>query len=328
KTKLLSESMRVLYVALTRAEQKLILVGSYKDKAKALSTWGLVSGHEEKELPADLRLGAKSFMDWIGMSVIRHGNLDDERSIDSRNTHIHSYDTDFTVTFYKQSDLTESLLTRQPEVTNDWYEQLKKGKVREEENVKIKEAVTESLKLMNKPYTFQSATLTTSYQSVSEIKRLFEEPDDGQMVKIDITNPRQSNRYVEDELSRPKFISETAKPTPAEIGQATHLVLQTLDLHEQPMLETVNDLIQSLVEETVLTEEMGELIKSEKIVRFFETEFGAFILSQVQDMKREVPFSLLMEAKEIFYDMEETDDNILIHGIVDGFIEQEDGIIL
>ena len=328
KTKLLSEQMRVLYVALTRAEQKLILVGSYKNKDAALKKWELVAGHQPTVLPDDLRLNANSFMDWVGRSIIRHKILDDERALPIKNDRIHSYNTDFTVSFYNQMDLEESIMTRQPEETENWYKDLKAGTLNVPDDKETKEAVANALELMNKPYVYQSATQTTSYQSVSEIKRLFEEPDDGQMVKIDVTNPRQASRYVEEELSRPRFISESLKPTPAEIGQATHLVLQALDLKEKPTKESIESLIQSLASDEVITEEMASLIKTEKIQRFFETEFGLFILNHVSSMRREVPFSLLMEASDIFHDMEDTDDNILIHGIVDGFIEQEEGIIL
>ncbi|MER2064543.1 MAG: PD-(D/E)XK nuclease family protein, partial [Alkalibacterium sp.] len=328
KTNLLSEQMRVLYVALTRAEQKLLLVGSYKNEAAALERWGLVGGHPKMVLPSDMRLGARGFMDWIGFSIIRHAQMDDSRSIAAQNSEIHHYDTSFDVYFYSQEELEEALLSHQKSETSDWYPKLKEGTIKAQADEEIKQAVEEAIMLMNKPYAYQIATQTTSYQSVSEIKRLFEEPDDGQMVKIDVTKPRQVSRYVEDQLSRPSFIQEDLKPTPAEVGQATHLVLQTLDLSETPSAESVQAVVERLVEEKVFTPELAELIRTEEILRFFSTSFGKFIVEQSSDMKREVPFSLLMEAKDIFHDMEALDDHVLIHGIIDGYIELNDGIIL
>ncbi|MFO8068656.1 MAG: helicase-exonuclease AddAB subunit AddA [Alkalibacterium sp.] len=328
KTKLLSEQMRVLYVALTRAEQKLILVGSYKNREEAIKRWGLVGGHPKRVLPADMRLGARGFMDWIGFSIIRHEHMDDERTIEVQNATIHHYDTSFDVHFYSQEELEEALLSHQKTDTTEWYPNLKEGTLNVQADDGIKEAVKDAIELMNKPYAYQVATQTTSYQSVSEIKRLFEEPDDGQMVKIDVTKPRQTSRYVEDQLSRPSFIQEDLKPTPAEVGKATHLVLQTLDLKETPANESVKAVITHLVDEKVFTEELAGLIRIEEILNFFKTSFGDFIVDHAPFMKREVPFSLLMEAKEIFNDMDTVDDNVLIHGIIDGYIEQEEGIIL
>ncbi|GEK89077.1 DNA helicase/exodeoxyribonuclease V, subunit A [Alkalibacterium putridalgicola] len=328
KTKLLSEQMRVLYVALTRAEQKLLLVGSYKNEEAALERWGLVGGHPKRVLPSDMRLGARGFMDWIGFSIIRHEQMDESRSIAAQNNEIHHYDTSFDVHFYSQEELEEALLSHQKSETSDWYPKLKEGTIKAQADEEIKQAVEEAVMLMNKPYAYQIATQTTSYQSVSEIKRLFEEPDDGQMVKIDVTKPRQVNRYVEDQLSRPSFIHEDLKPTPAEVGQATHLVLQTLDLSEKPASASVYAVINRLVKENVFTPELAKLIRTEEILSFFKTAFGEYIIEHYEDMKREVPFSLLMEAQDIFHDMEALDDHVLIHGIIDGYIEKEDGIIL
>lgn len=328
KNKLLSESMRVLYVALTRAEQKLFLVGSYKSKDKALEKWELAAGHTDTVLAPDLRLSASSYMDWIGMSLIRHQSMDEVRHLPAIASSIHHYATGFNVHFFEQDQLEETIISRESDVKEEWYEELKKGKWKEEADKEVIKAVSDAVEMMNKPYAYQLATQTTSYQSVSEIKRLFEEPQDGQMIKIDVTNPRQSHRYVEDELSRPSFVSEALKPSPAEVGQATHLVLQALDLKDKPDADRIAKKVDDLVREKVLTEELGSLIDTQKLAQFFDTAFGEFILSHTNHLKREVPFSLLMEASDIFRDMDQVDDTVLIHGIVDGYIELEDGIVL
>lgn len=328
KNRILSEQMRVLYVALTRAEQKLYLVGSYKNKEAALSKWDKVSGHSKVVLPSTLRLDSQHFMDWIGRCLVRHQILDSETGIQSPNTHIRDYDTQFSVDYFTSSELEDHLISYQSDEGEDWFEQLKEGSLKEPEDAEVISAVEDALKLMTNAYPYQMAAQTTSYQSVSEIKRLFEEPDDGQMVKIDVTNPRQSHRYVEDELARPKFVSDVSKPSGAEIGKATHLVLQALPLSEGLSQAIIQEQVQSLVNKKVITEDIGERIPVEKLDQFFQTDFGRYILSQVSKVKREVPFSLLLEARDIFKDMQSVDDHVLIHGIIDGYIEQDDGIIL
>lgn len=328
KNRILSEQMRVLYVALTRAEQKLYLVGSYKNKEAALSRWDKVSGHSKAVLPSTLRLDSQHFMDWIGRCLIRHQILDSETGIQAINKHIRGYDTQFSVDYFTSTDLEEHLLSYQSEETDEWFEKLKEGRLKEPEDESISQAVEDALKMMTASYPYQLASQTTSYQSVSEIKRLFEEPDDGQMVKIDVTNPRQSHRYVEDELDRPKFISEVSKPSGAEIGKATHLVLQALTLSEDLTYEEIQQEVNTLVSKKVISEDLGDLIPVEKLDQFFQTEFGRYILSHVSKIKREVPFSLLLEARNIFQDIQSLEDHVLVHGIIDGYIEKEDGIIL
>ncbi|EXJ22482.1 ATP-dependent nuclease, subunit A [Alkalibacterium sp. AK22] len=328
KNRLLSEQMRVLYVALTRAEQKLFLVGSYKNKETAIGKWDKVSGHRETVLPATLRLDAQSFMDWIGRCLIRHQVMADLAGIQSANRHVRDNQTRFSVSFHQTSELEEELLSHQTEEGDSWFEQLKEGTLKTEDDQSVSDAIRQALHLMNAEYAYAVATQTTSYQSVSEIKRLFEEPDDGMMVKIDVTNPRQAHRYVEDELERPSFMSEVLQPSGAEVGKATHLVLQAIELSEELTEAHIRSEIDRLVKEQVVSEEIAARIPVEKLDAFFQTPFGSYILSHVADMKREVPFSLLLEAQDIFKDMQSVDDHILIHGIIDGYIETEAGIVL
>ncbi|API89544.1 helicase-exonuclease AddAB subunit AddA [Marinilactibacillus sp. 15R] len=328
KNKLLSEEMRVLYVALTRAEQKLFLVGSYKDKETALREWGTVTGHNNSVLPADIRLQSSSYMSWIGLALARHHSLDYDSWLTNSNKEITNHPVRFTLSFFNHADLEANLLKLQSKEKTMWYKKFKTKKLQLNEDAQTKQAVVKAVDLINMSYTHQVATMTTSYQSVSEIKRLFEEPNDGQMMKIDVTNPRKPNRYVEDQLERPSFISEVLKPTAPEIGQATHLVLQSLDLSEYPTESSIEKHIENLVKKEVLTKEMAALIRIDQLVRYFKTDFGHKVIKSANQTKREVPFSLILEARELFLDMENEKDHILIHGIVDGYIEEDDGIVL
>lgn len=328
KNKLLSEEMRVLYVALTRAEQKLFLIGAYKSEDEAWKKWGIISGHAATVLPPDLRLEAKSFMEWIGLSIIRHRSIGQEQWLPGKNKEISEHPSTFKVSFFSQQDLEEKLAEYQRTEESDWYLKLKEGKLAVEKNQEVRHAVQEALSLMDMEYKYQIATQTTSYQSVSEIKRLFEEPDDGQMVKIDVTNPRDQRRFVEDELPRPTFMIQELQPTPAEVGQATHLVLQTLDLFVRPTREAIDAHVERLRQKSILSKEVYPLIDTTKMAQFFETDFGQQMIAFREKIKREVPFSLLMDAKELFHDMKNVDDHVLIHGIIDGYYEDSDGLVL
>ncbi|WP_313469211.1 3'-5' exonuclease, partial [Carnobacterium sp.] len=280
KTKLLSEEMRKLYVALTRAEEKLFLVGSYKNAEAAWKEWGIISAHQPTVLPNDIRFTANSLMKWIGLSLIRHPNGQNPfLSVTANNRTISQHPATFSVHFYNETMIQEQLIQEDQEIDEHWIEKLDTAsaanKLSEQEQASLNEALT----LMNYEYRFEKATHTTSYQSVSEIKRLFEEPDDGQMVKIDINQPRNQNRYVEDRLARPKFMAEVTVPTNAEIGTATHLVMQSIDLTKPVSKESVEALIQDLISRGMLQEKVAYKIDKTNIVRFFETELGQLILS-------------------------------------------------
>ncbi|WP_308722829.1 helicase-exonuclease AddAB subunit AddA [Paenibacillus polysaccharolyticus] len=69
---LLAEEMRVLYVALTRPKEKMVLVGTVKDAAKKAQTWSQVKDSPELALPDYLLAAGRNYLDWIGPALIRH----------------------------------------------------------------------------------------------------------------------------------------------------------------------------------------------------------------------------------------------------------------
>lgn len=69
---MLAEEMRKLYVALTRAEEKLFLVGSYKSKEVAFKSWQEQINSDHRVLSTSARLGQRSLLGWVGLSIVRH----------------------------------------------------------------------------------------------------------------------------------------------------------------------------------------------------------------------------------------------------------------
>ncbi|MNW25242.1 ATP-dependent helicase/nuclease subunit A [compost metagenome] len=69
---LLAEEIRVLYVALTRPREKLIMIGTVRDLAARVLAWSGVSGHDSPVLPDYVLASARSYLDWLGPALIRH----------------------------------------------------------------------------------------------------------------------------------------------------------------------------------------------------------------------------------------------------------------
>ncbi|MEG0549993.1 MAG: helicase-exonuclease AddAB subunit AddA [Vagococcus sp.] len=323
KRKMLAEEMRKLYVALTRAEEKLFLVGSYKNKEEALKKWQQNVTSDHRVLSTSGRLSHKSLMGWVGMSVIRHPKTIEaypEIMLEPLKG-LGNLPGNFTITFYSKEDISQSIV--------------EKEKMIESKQIEIDKPDPQFLKQiveqLNAKYSDLSATVTTSYQSVSEIKRVFEDPDNRELQVLDLSKPLSlsGNRIVGEELAKPKFLTKMKGVTGAEIGTATHLIMQTVDLAHTPTESEINDLILSLVTKGVLEEEVAVKIDQKSIVNFFNSVFGQKLIEQVEHVKREQPFSLLLEAKRIFSNFEGKDtDRLLIHGIIDGFLETEDELIL
>src|SRR5699024_2092867 len=72
----LAEEMRVLYVALTRAKEKLLLVASPRDVGREIEKWQEILNHQEWLLPDHMRRDARNYLDWIGPALARHNNAE------------------------------------------------------------------------------------------------------------------------------------------------------------------------------------------------------------------------------------------------------------
>lgn len=323
-----AEQMRLLYVALTRAEQRLLIVGTYPNVEKAITTWQRAFQSEQMQLPAQIRAQTNNFMDWIGMSLVRHPQFDASLlTTDNVWAGLTGDATKFEVKIYRVGDLNQSIETSSDKNEDSIQEQLTdsveiSGQISDVSRAAIKQ-------VLHFNYEHAAATMTTAYQSVSEIKRLFEDPDNFQLGQLEFDpQARQKGRYVSDDFGQPKFMQTTVTPSAAEVGTATHLVLQTLDLWQQPTIEMVEQVIVRLTAGKIITTEVAQRINREQILQFFTTDLGKLILTQPKRLKREVPFSMLLNSNQLFAQLNDPTERILIHGIIDGYLELEDGVCL
>ncbi|MFI3804766.1 helicase-exonuclease AddAB subunit AddA [Vagococcus fluvialis] len=323
RKKMLAEEMRKLYVALTRAEEKLFLVGSYKSKEVAFKSWQEQINSDHRVLSTSARLGQRSLLGWVGLSIVRHPLIIKEYP-ELQVQPLKGLETipvNFNLKFFTKEDIGKiqeemtPLETRVEKIDTDANPQLLKSVV----------------DILNFSYPNESATKTASYQSVSEIKRLFEDPDEKHLQVIDFSKKltTKANRIVGEELAKPKFLAEVKEITQAEIGTATHLVMQLIDLEKKPSKNDFEKLINQLVEDGVLEEKLAEKIDITNLLTFFDTELGDLLVSKESVVKREQPFSLLLSAADIYEDyLGKREDRLLIHGIIDGFIETDEELVL
>ena len=64
--------MRILYVAFTRAREKLIITGAVKSLESSLKRWISAASMDDKVIPAVEILKGKSYLDWVGMALVKH----------------------------------------------------------------------------------------------------------------------------------------------------------------------------------------------------------------------------------------------------------------
>ncbi|WP_125713995.1 helicase-exonuclease AddAB subunit AddA [Companilactobacillus kedongensis] len=302
-----SEEMRLLYVALTRAKQKLIIVSYDKDTTKMVNKWDQVKLSKNGVIDDGSRLAAGNYQNLIGM-----GSLN---SYDRISSHNH---------YAKNEYCRLNLDIIFDEAIDDKSDNglLKVVDVREPSDL-FKQTVDH---ILDFKYPYQEAVETTAYQSVSEIKGLFADPDDEKMSKSNLLS--DSGRYNMESFAKPKFLAQS-KVSSADVGSATHLVLQRIKIDQTPELADFQNLVTDLVNDRIIESEVAKKIDLNSLAKFYQSELGQDIVANSQSVSREVPFSSLMPAKKLFkkeIDSDSFNDKILVHGIIDGVIELEDGI--
>ncbi|MCI8594458.1 MAG: helicase-exonuclease AddAB subunit AddA [Oscillospiraceae bacterium] len=125
-------------------------------------------------------------------------------------------------------------------------------------------------------------------------------------------------------LRRPRFVAEEMGLTPAQRGTAQHLAMQFLDFDRTDSLTELQEEIARLKREQYLTPQQAEAVEPEKLLRFFQSELGQG-LKRSKELHREFKFSLLSPA-ERYYGEAAAGEQVLMQGVVDCWFAEEDGV--
>lgn len=320
KMEMLAEEMRVLYVALTRAKEKLFLVSSVKSAEKKLNQWLQAAGHKDWLLNEFDRASANSYLDWIGPSLVRHkdcGKLRGEGAAVSPlvPSDILEHPSCWDITIMKSEEA--AMLASETEAPEeDFLQRVYEGKTVPAESA-FKKAIEEQLAWK---YAYKQAARYRSKQSVSEVKRqreIFSGEESGTELMRTFKKPL---------LNRPRFMQEKSL-SPAERGTAMHAIMQHIDFSRPATAESISAKMGEMVQNELLTEEQRESIDPQLIMQFFESDLGRRMV-QVPSIRREIPFSLSFPAREVYPDWKGEDEPVLIQGIIDCIFEDEMGLVL
>lgn len=315
KMELLAEEMRVLYVALTRAKEKLILVGSVKDIEKSKERWSRMTNHTNWLLDEFDRASANSYLDWIAPALVRHQH--------STCLHLENFVSCSTITEHPSVwniqilSKEEALEFQHQQLEEDelWLKKVTTGqKIEKESSFKRELEKTFAWK-----YSHLDSTIYRSKQSVSELKRQGERRDEEGGKEL----LKKESKSL---WNRPRFLQEK-KLTPAEKGTAMHMVMQHINLEETITEKYMERLVEEMIAKELLTKEQGEVIETAAIVSFFESEIGQRMLN-ADKLVREIPFNIAYPASQIYKDWSGRDESVLVQGIIDVYFEDEKGSVL
>ncbi len=285
-----SEQMRLLYVAMTRAEKKLYLVGKgSREKLEAKEYPSAESG----KLDSNTRLQARNFQDWIwAISKV-----------------FAKEDLNFSYRFIGEDQLTREAIGQLENKSP--LQDSSQADNRQSETIKEALEVLKEVEVYNTLH--RAAIELPSVQTPSQIKKFYEPVMD--MEGVEITNQTQSTeKPISFDL--PDF-STKEKVTGAEIGSATHELMQRIDLSQQPTLASLTETLKQVQTSPAVRDK----INLSKILAFFDTPLGQEILTNIGHLYREQPFSMLKRDQK-------SQEDFVVRGILDGYLLYQDRIVL
>lgn len=302
----LSEEMRILYVALTRAIDKLILVGSVKELERESKKW--LRGTALHNL-----VKGRSYLDWICSSLAKHKDGEAIRQLGKA-----LFDED-SIESNEKSRWTINLINKK----EIFFEEAEKIQSSKEYRRKLEEFQLE---------------IEPKYKDIIEERFRWEYPnkcDIGIPSKLAVSDIKKASvRNMNDIVykipslvKKPKFIEGKRKFTKAETGTIIHFVMQHVDLKKVNSINEIKEEIDIMVTKELLTYEEAEIVNPEKILRFFESSIGKRILKSHR-IYREAPFILKKKAADVIEDLEDCTEELLIQGIVDCYFEEDDDLVL
>ena len=301
----ISEEMRILYVALTRAKEKLIITGisnDYQKQLEDIEQQKNIYARKDGKINPILVKKYKSYLDWILL-----------------------------VYLYEQSN-TEDLLELNRVEPSSVLENKKQDIEQERTSKNIidmlnkkanKNDVNQVRNQIEYEYPNKLAIDIPTKSSVTKIKQMKQK-----QLGVDFESMENE---VEQEKSiifeKPKFLQDEKenKITSAQKGTLTHLCLQRLNPKEEYDFDKIKSLIQNLEMNQIITEKESEAINPYKILQFTKSE----IWNQLKNSKeyyQEKPFYINVPANQI-YD-EDIKENILVQGIIDLYFVNESGQVV
>ena len=283
----LSEEMRVLYVALTRAKEKLIITGySTVDKQNSLNEL-----HDKySELNSILLKKCKTYLDWIELVYKYNQEIMKELS---------------TINVYSKNEIIKKCATEKEKVQNTTeqiLEKLSEVKIEKQEEKNI-------VDLLEYKYKFSEATVIPTKTSVTEIKSMSKQDEIKEC----------NDDFYKVEVPTPKFLAddEEISITNAEKGTLIHLCMQNLDLTKEIYkYDDIKELIAKLVMQKIITQKQAEAINISKVYQFTKSKIWNE-MTHAHVVQREKAFYISIPAKEIY--KEELEENILVQGVIDLF---------
>ncbi|MDD7114529.1 MAG: helicase-exonuclease AddAB subunit AddA [Lachnospiraceae bacterium] len=316
----LEEELRILYVAMTRAQRKLILTGSVKEEIFD-ENYSAIMNHQDCLL-------AKCYMDWVLPLICCHPDFvrcaaernaekqEDETLV--RNDQA-AYLTIQMVHYHELEEEQRKSISQQNPIS---LQQLMEQEIMQEDVTPVKNAFEHE-------YPYQEATMRKRKYSVSELKKLS---------MLSIPSETDSILTVEenvlsdkiDEVLKPAFLQkEEEEPKGSARGTIVHKIMELLPFGKIHSKEDLFDALEQVKKEYAPAETIFMQPVYVALKEFLFSETGTIIreMDMAGQLYKELPFTVGLSADQIDADSQ-NQEIVVVQGVIDACGESEDGLWL
>ena len=298
RRELLSEELRILYVAMTRPKDYLIMTYASEYTASALSRLRAGAGNPAEPWCA---AGVGCIGDWVMLAALGRAESGALFAVCSRpKCQLYVSDAPWQVTYepLEQVELPK----------NVWIQPRETATV---QTIPSPEQLRLRLQWQD-PH--RAASQTPSKLTATQLKGRDKDTEAAEGAQVQTRVPQ---------LRRPEFILEKRGLSPTEKGTAVHLFLQYADFACCTDVDGVTSELDRLVDDLYITEQQAQAVRPETVAALFQSPLGQRILT-AKELVREYKFSMLVDADTYYPGVE--GEQVLLQGVVDAAIVEEDGL--
>jgi ATP-dependent helicase/nuclease subunit A len=304
KKQMLAEELRVLYVATTRAREHLILLGTCDENKP--ETWRSTWTNHQGPLPAEDVLHGGCMLDWIGPAAAAM------ESAKPGGFAIQSYSEEELAKLANQTD-------RHVELSADQTQFAELQPLNPPPP--MDGAAQGVIQRLTRAYPWKELTSIPAAESVTGLTKA------GQTAPGGSPQLREKAVSFDRELVVPKCVMKASAPTATEIGSATHLALQHLDLAAVSSAQDVRHQLDGLVNRKVILAAQNKMVDVEAILWLAGSDLGQLLREHRGSIQRELQVYL---AKDVDTSKRSSDpmDRVMVRGRLDLMLRTPDGIVV
>ena len=321
----LGEEIRVLYVALTRAKEKMILTGAVSNLDKELVSLSRFRENQTELLPAETRLKGKNYLDYVLPALARHRCMDplyEEIGLfPTKENPLYEDPAQFQVKRITAQMLTEAEVVDQAagqmeeNLLEDWdCEKVMDPGIREELDRRFGFVYPYEYRRDIPVKVTVSDLKKKSYHEDAEIEEaVYFEPDLVPLVP----------RFIEEKTETEEVFTGAAR------GTAYHRVMECLEYSKTDTSQDLKEQIEALVQSQKLSEAEAKCIRVSDVGIFVECDLGQRMKRAALsgNLFREQPFVISRSAAEIEESWDES-ERVLVQGIIDAYFLENEEIVL